>query len=209
MLSETIDIVIESRGHAVWITLSGLFHKQLIPGMREKFQTLILDGNRVFIVNLQEITFIDEAVVQMFLQLLNTIAGKGGELKFVFKNETVTRAFSPFSHLFQIYPDTDLLTGKTFIDALKRRGVILSRKTGIRLSRPVAIFLLTILCGLFSSLIYIINLQNRYVKEQQTEIHKLAQWKENSSIEISELKNRLGPLEQLGIIQDTTIVKKK
>lgn len=208
MLSETIDIVIESRNHAVWITLSGPFHKQLIPGMREKFFTLIQDGNRAFVVNLQEVTSIDDSVVKMFLQLLNTISGKGGELKFIFKNETVTRAFSPFSHLFSIYPDPDSLNGKTFINALKRRGVILSRKTGIRLSRPVAIFLLTILCGFFFSLLYIINLQNRYIKDQQSEIHKLAQWKHKSSIEIAKLKERIGPLEQLGILRDTTEIKK-
>ncbi|HLV30254.1 MAG TPA: STAS domain-containing protein [Chitinispirillaceae bacterium] len=208
MLSESVDILIENRNNAVWLTLSGSFNKQLIPGMREKFLTLIHDGNRAFVVNLEEISFIDKSVIQMFLQLLNTISGKGGELKFIFKNETVTRAFSPFSHLFSIYPDADSLSGKTFINALKRRGVILSRKTGIRISRPVAIFLLTILCGLFFSLLYIINLQNRYVKEQQSEIHKLTQWKEKSSIEISKLKDRIGPLEQLGILSDTTIKKK-
>ena len=84
--------------------------------------------------------------------------------------------------------------------AAQQRGI---RKTGIRLSRPVAFFLLVVLCGWFLSLVFIIHLQNRHIREQQTELQELTEWETRSRIEIENLRNRLQPLEQLGIVRDT------
>ena len=81
---------------------------------------------------------------------------------------------------------------------------MLSKKTGVRISRPVAIFLLFVLCGWFLSLIFIIHLQSQRIAEQQQELNELTQWKEHSSIELSTLRDRLRPLEQLGIVRDTS-----
>ena len=73
MRFDALDITIEGRDDAVWITFSGPFYKEQIPQIREKFSVLLEDGNRVFIVDLEKVTGIDDSVVQMFLQLLNII----------------------------------------------------------------------------------------------------------------------------------------
>jgi len=36
MRSEALDITLESRGRALWLFLSGPFHHEQVPGMREK-----------------------------------------------------------------------------------------------------------------------------------------------------------------------------
>ena len=198
-----LDITIEGRDSAVWLIFSGPFHKEQIPQIREKFSVLLEDGNRVFVVDLENLTFIDDSVVQMFLQVLNVIKGKGGELKLIFKKETVWRAFSHFLNLISVYPDAASMKSGSFFATLRRRGELLSRKTGIRISRPIAIFLLIVLCGWFLSLVFIIHLQNRHIKEQQAELTNLTQWKQKSLIEINSLSERIRPLEQLGILRDT------
>lgn len=205
MRFDALDITIEGRDDAVWITFSGPFNKEQIPQIREKFSVLLEDGNRVFIVDLEKVTGIDDSVVQMFLQLLNIIKGKNGELKLVFKNEILWKAFSQFSNIIPIFPDSSILASSGFLESLRRRSEALSRKTGIRISRPVALFLLAVLCGWFLTLGFIIHLQKRHIKEQQSEILKLTQWKEHSLIEIDRLTERIKPLEQLGILPDTVL----
>lgn len=200
---ENLDITIEERNDAIWIYLYGPFRKELVPHMREKFTVLIHDGNRRFVVDMENVTSIDDAVVQMFLQLLNTIKGKGGELSLIFKNEILTKAFGPFFNLIPVYPDDSIVAPGGFLAGLRRRGVLLSRKTGIRISRPVAIFTLIVLCGWFITLLFIIRIQNRHLKEQQIELYELTAYKQHSILEINQMKDRLRPLEQLGILRDT------
>ncbi|MBN1575262.1 MAG: STAS domain-containing protein [Chitinispirillaceae bacterium] len=203
MRSETLDITIEGRGADLWFILSGPFTQEQIPTVREKFLTLIDDGNRSFIVDLERITDIDPGAVQLFLQLLNTVKSKNGVFRLVFSNENVSRAFHPFRNLFTIFPDDALLRRGGIVALLRNQRRLLSRKTGIRLSRPVALFLLFILFGWFLTLAFIINLQNRHIKEQRDELQELSQWETKSRLEIENLRNRLQPLEQLGILRDT------
>jgi anti-anti-sigma factor len=207
MRFDTLDIIIESRNDAIWLFLSGPFRKEQIPQIREKFTVLIGDGNRTFVVDLEKVTIIDDSCIQMFLQLLNTIKGKNGELSLVFKNDIIIRAFAPFVNIIPIYPDSTLLVTKGFFAGLKRRGKLLSRKTGIRISRPVALFLLFVISGWFISMLYIVYMQSNNLKEQQSELHDLVKWKQRSILEIRTMKDRLLPLEQLGILRDTAKVQ--
>jgi anti-anti-sigma factor len=200
--SEALDIVLESRGSVIWLFLSGHFNDEQAPSIREKFTGLMNDGCRAFIVDMEKITSIDDAVVPMFLNLLNTLKGKGGDLKLIFKNNVMYRAFLPYFNLFSIYPDADALTKGTLLGLLKKRGRALSKKTGFRISRTVAISMLLVLCGWFMTLLYIINMQNERLRQQQAELQELSLWKVTTEIEVEHLRERLRPLEQLGIVRD-------
>ncbi|MBN1757201.1 MAG: STAS domain-containing protein [Chitinispirillaceae bacterium] len=203
MRSETLDLSIESRSGDLWFTLSGPFTQEQIPTFREKFLLLIEDGNRSFILDMESISAIDPGAIHLLLQLLSSLKEKKGSLKLIFTNELLTRTFHPYRNIFSIYPDSSLLIRRGFFAFIYKQQRILSRKTGIRLSRPVALFLLIILCGWFISLGFIIHLQNRYIKNQNTELQELSQWEASSRLEIERLRNRLEPLEQLGIVRDT------
>ncbi len=203
MRSEALDIVIEGRGNATWLILSGPFHKEQIPNIREKFTALLEDNNRHFVVDLEGVATIDEAAVQMFLVIFNEVRDKGGGIRFVFKNPLVANAFAPYQRLFPIFPDPAALTAGGFLGRFVRRSSVLSKKTGIRISRPVAVFLLFVLCGWVLSLLFIIHLQNQRLAGQQKELNELTQWKQRSTIELNTLRERVRPLEQLGILRDT------
>lgn len=203
MRSETPDYIIEERASDLWITFSGPFTREHVPVFREKFVSLIEDGNKFFVIDLEKVTSIDGVVVQLFLQLLNMLKGRSGSLKLVFKNERVTRALTYYKNIFTVFPDATLLEKRGLAAILYRQRRFLLRKTGVRLSRPVALFLIMTLFGWFISMLFIIHLQNRHIKEQQTELQELTHSEMKFRIEIDKLRSRLQPLEQLGILKDT------
>ena len=203
MRSEALDITLESRGRALWLFLSGPFHHEQVPGMREKIGGLIDDGNRQLVINLENVVDIDESATQMFLSLLNVMRGKGGDIWFIFKNENVSKAFSPFKSIFSIYPDAQSLPSGGFFSTLRRRSRVLTRKTGVRLSRPIALTLLITLFGWILTLMIIIYFQNQQIRRQEAELRSLSDWNRNAGAEIKELRERIKPLEQLGILKDT------
>ncbi|MDR0305772.1 MAG: STAS domain-containing protein [Chitinispirillales bacterium] len=207
--SEALDITLESRGNVIWFRLAGNFYNEQVPNIREKFLSLLKDGNRSFVVDMEKITGVDDTVVPMFLTLFNTIKGKGGELKLIFKNDSLCRAFQPYINLFAIFPDEESLYRGSLLSLLKKRGKKLNRKTGFRISRSVAIFTLIVLCGWFLTLLSIIQVQSGRIHEQQSELLELNLWKQQSVLETEQLKERLQPLEQLGIIQDAAKPKRR
>ncbi len=208
MFVESLDITIMRFHGEIWMSVAGSFKKDQIPGFREKVTSLINDGNRFFVIDLQNITTIDDTVVQMFLQLLSNIKIKGGTLRFIFKNDLVSRSFQPYQNIISIYTDPTAINDKGVLGAIRRRTKFLFRKTGIRLSRPVALFLLALLCGWLFTLLYTIHIQNRNIQNQRDEINELSLWKQKTLLEITTLRERIKPLVQLGIIEDTTDVKK-
>jgi cell division protein FtsB len=109
---------------------------------------------------------------------------------------------APYEKVFSICPDESAAANRTFLARLKNRGSVLSRVTGVRLSRRVALFLLIVLCGWFVSLAFIIHLQSRRITEQEQELLSLRQENHHSLMELARLKERIRPLEQLGVLRD-------
>jgi len=203
MRSEALDITIESRKDTIWIVLSGPFHNEQVPNIREKIEGLIEDGNRQMVLDMELVTEVGDAAVPMLLNELSLVRGKGGEIRMIFKNPIVTTAFAAYRNIFRIYPDSGSLARGGWLGAFKYRRWQLSRKTGVRLSRPVALVLLVVLGGWFISLGFIIMLQHGRIRDQQRDVQELTQWKQQTLLELQSLRERLLPLEQLGIIPDT------
>jgi len=80
---------------------------------------------------------------------------------------------------------------------------VLTRKTGVRLSRPIALTLLITLFGWILTLMLIIYFQNQQIRRQEAELRSLSDWNRTAGAEIKELRERIKPLEQLGILKDT------
>jgi Tfp pilus assembly protein PilO len=79
----------------------------------------------------------------------------------------------------------------------------LTKKTGVRLSVTVAVFLLIVIIGWLVSLIAIISIQKKQLATQEKEIHYFLEWKKSTEIEMNSLKSRIKPMEQLGLLPDT------
>lgn len=200
MRFEALDITIESRGPVVWVFLSGPFHREQVPNIREKLLGLIDDGNRRLVVDLEKVGEIDAAAPPMFLELLNLVRGKGGEMSLVFRNEALTEAFAPYRNIFAIHADARAMSQGP-LPWLWEWLNQLSRRTGVRLSLPVALFMLFTIVALFASLVMFVRSQQEQIRQQEVEIRELTVWKQQTLFELNELKERLRPMEQLGILE--------
>jgi anti-anti-sigma regulatory factor len=207
MKSESLDIVIQRKGNATWMYLSGAFHAEEIPNIHSKIGKLLADGNDLIILHMDEVHKIDVQVVHAFLSLLNAVREKGGDLKFVFKNASVWTVFAPYRMIFPIYPDEKSVHRSGLFGKLRKRGKTLTRKTGLRISVSLAVFILVILFGWFTTLAVIINMQHQRIENQLDRIHELRQWKQKTQIEIQELKDRLKPLKDLGLVPDSVTIE--
>lgn len=201
MRFEALDITIESRGPLLWIWLSGPFHREQVPNIREKIAGLIDDGNRHLVVCLENVTQIDDSVPSMFVELLNRARGKSGDLRLVFRNKTVADAFHGIRNVFSVYADEHAVANPGFLGRLRERWRTRSRRTGVRLSLPVALFLLFIVVGWFASLALVIGWQTARIGQQEQEIRELSVWREQTLIELQQLQERLRLTEQLGIVE--------
>lgn len=203
MSFEALDITIESRGPAIWIFLSGPFYKDQIQPIRSKIESFIRDGHRELIIDLENITSIHHDVAPMFLALLNMIKGKDGIIRLIYKNKPVSKAFYAYRNIFSIYPDSKSINAKKVFHTFRKGGIFIRRRTGIRVSVPVAIFLLFIVTALFLSLGVIIDMQRNQIAVQENEIRNFQQWKHKTNIELQELQSRIKPMKQLGLLIDS------
>ncbi len=203
MLSEQLDIRVEFREGYIWFYFSGVFEDSQISVINNRLRDFIDSGNRKFIINLEEVSEISSRVARMFLNLLNDLNGKNGDLKLVFRNLTVSQAFSEYRNIFQIYPNEKSIKSSGIINKILRRGILMSRRTGVRFSIPVAVFIMILLIGLYASLLVIIKMQHSHIRKQEVEIHNYRQWKTSAESKIEGLEKKLKPLKQLGIYQDT------
>ena len=203
MLAEALDITIESRGKAIRLGLAGPFNREQIDSIKSKLESFIRDGHHDIIVDLDKVTIASDGVAPMFLALYNMLKGKGGSLRLIFRNETVTAAFAQYRNILTIFPDERAMVAGGIIHNLRRQGLIMSRKTGIRLSRPVALFILFLLLGWFASMGFILNMQHERIMAQDEEIRSLTQWKLATGQELTDMRERLRPLTQLGLLGDS------
>lgn len=206
MRSEALDIVIEGHGHSLRLWLAGPFNNEQIPNIREKIGGLIEDGNRILTIDMEQVAAVGDRVPDLFLNLLSLVRGKGGDLILIFRNPAVTTAFATYRNIFQVYPDAAAAARSGILGFLRHRRTLLSRKTGVRISRPVAVFLLVVLAGWFVSLAFIIWLQSNRIRQQQNDQRELTQWKQMADMELQGLRERIRPMEQLGLLRELPAV---
>jgi hypothetical protein len=203
MRSDQLDISIETLDNDLYITLSGPFYPEQIPGVEEKFRLLIEDGNKNYLVDLERSDFRSPDITSLFLSLLNNINGRGGRLILIFSNEKNRQFFDPYINVFEIYRDLSELKSSGFLKSLKRTGIYYSKKTGIRLSPVIALILLILISGWVMTLFSIISYQERQIHNRENILSTSESKVRELEREILNLERSLGPLKDLGLINDS------
>jgi anti-anti-sigma regulatory factor len=203
MRSEELEIQIEDWKENIVLRLKGRFHNEQIPNMREKIDGLISSDNRSFILDFSDVQELDHDVSSFLLEMLNTIRGKGGDLRIVYGPHDVFLKLEKYRNIFRLYPDMKSLISGGFLKRLQARGIVLSRKTGVRLSRSIAIILLVALSGWFISMLFILVLQHSQIAKQKAELILLKESKTKTTIRMKNLEERLKPFKDLGIVSDS------
>ncbi len=203
MKSRQLDISIETLNNDMLVVLEGLFFDEQIKSVKEKLESLIADGHKSFIVDLHHCEIRSQDIAIMFLEVLNNLKGRNGQLIFLMSTEKKMAHFSKWGNLFSVYATIQEYQNSGFVKNLKKTGIIYSKKTGMRLSPSVALILLVLIGGWLLTLISIIRFQEEGLSEQNKLIHQLEIQKDKMIKDITQLQLRLAPLKDLGLINDS------
>lgn len=203
MKSEALELQFETWKQNRVLVLRGRFTNEQIPNIRERMEDFLGAGERSFVLDLSEVSELDDAVPAFLLEILNLVRGKEGSLRIIYGTEVVWKALESHRNLFELHADRQSLFSGGILKRLQARGITMSRKTGIRISRPVAMVLLISLSGFLLSLLAIISIQHSQIRSQKSEVAGLRKWRSQTLSRMETLEQRLRPLEDLIRVPDS------
>lgn len=206
MKADLIDISVEDRGEDVEIKLSGSLGVFQLAAVREKIEMLTNGPGCFFFFNLQDAHFATDEYIMFFLDLLNRVRGQGSALILLFDNEEQKQYFAKYRHIFEIYASRDDYRHSGIAKQMWQVGVHYGKKTGLRLSPPVAIATVLLIIGWAVTMFLIVVSQGHDIVDKQAQIIALQSQKDRYVREIDKLESSIGPLRRLGVVQDTTLL---
>lgn len=204
MKADRIDVLVEDFGEEVLLGLRGSFGLRQLPSVREKLEMLVDGPGKIWFFELEHSRFLDPAYLDLFLDLLNRIKGKGGLMVLLFRCKENQEFFKRLHNVFEVHYSRELYHQSGLFRRLRQTGVVYSRRTGLRLSPGVAIVLVLLLAGWMLTLFSIIQYQEKEIRTRESRIMELENKKREYSREIYELRAAIGPLRDLGVVVDST-----
>jgi|GEM_PF-419090 len=204
MRADLIDVCFEDYGHSILITLRGTFTAEQIPALREKLGSITEERRRTYLIDLEYCQFRDASYLELFLDLLNQVQGREGRLAFIFNREENWKFFRRWSNVFEIHASLDDFSRSGFIEKLRRTGIALSKRTGLRLSTGMATVMGILIFGWILTLVSMVKFQE---KEIRTREHQILMYEEKQRTllrNLDELRAAVGPLKDLGLLEVKT-----
>lgn len=201
MRSDLIDVSFEDYGPHILVTLRGTFTAEQMPALREKLTSITDERRRTYLLNLNYCQFRDSSYLELFLDLLNQITAKEGRMALIFNREENWQLFRRWSNVFDIHPSLSDFSRSGWIERLRRRGVVFSRRTGVRLSTGMAMVLGVIIFGWILTLLSMVKFQEKELRVRERQILILDDKQRSLLRRLEELKATLGPLKDLGVLE--------
>lgn len=203
MKADRIDVIVEDFGDEIQLGLRGAFGSRQLAAVREKLEMLVDGPGKIWFFDVEHSRFLDVAYLELFLDLLDRIKSKGGQMILLMHSEQNRAYFERFRHVFEIHATRDAYHRSGLFRRLKQTGLAYSRKTGMRLSPGVALVLVVLLAGWMLTLFSIIQYQEKEIRAREYRILELENRKREYSREITELRAAIGPLRDLGVVVDS------
>lgn len=208
MRADLIHVAFEDYGHSVLITLRGTFTAEQIPALREKLTSFTEERKRTFLIDLNHCQFRDASYLELFLDLLNQVQGRDSRLAFIFSNEENWQFFRRWSNVFEIHANLGDFSRSGLLDRLRRRGIFLSKRTGVRLSPSMAFILGILIFGWILTLLSVVRYQESEIRAREHSI-ALQEEKQRALLrDLQELRFAIGPLRDLGLLESSREVPK-
>lgn len=200
MTPDRLDFSLYETSGLLVIAPSGRLDADTGAALRAKVQSLAESRRSVVLDLLRVVSISDEAVLQI-LSLESDLRGAGGELALLVTSDDALARLEPWRNLFQIHPSLASLLATGF----QGRGFKWSRRTGFRLAPPVAITLGAILAGWMATLMILVIWQFRMLQTEGGELEKLRGEEAKARQQIAAFRERLKPLEDLGLLDESRL----
>lgn len=206
MMSDMINIQVESREQDVEIVLSGSLGFAQYSAVKEKLAMLIDGPGSFFFLNLQRVHFTSDRYLDLFLELLNGAKARKAAFVLIFDSDELFDYFAKFSNIFEIYETREAFKKSGVRRQLRQIGEHYGTQSGITVSPGVAVAIILLMLGWVVTLFIILSGQGRELADKQAQIIALQNQKERYIREIDKLESSIGPLRKLGVVQDTTML---
>lgn len=107
-MADSLTIDERNEGDVLVLSLSGSLDGHTFVGLERAMKDLVAGGQRVFVLELRDLTYIASAGVGVFINIQQSVADHGGGLLLVNPSPTVKEVFDilGLQALFQIHADT-------------------------------------------------------------------------------------------------------
>lgn len=206
MKADLIDICLDDYGEDVEIKISGSLGFFQLAAVREKLEMLTKGPGIFFFLNLQNAHFLTDDYIMLFLDILNKVHSQSSTLILIFDNPEQKQYFERFRNIFEIYESREAYKHSGVGKQMWQVGLHYGKKTGLRLSPNVAIATTLLIIGWAITMFLIVVAQGHEIVDKQAQIIALQGQKDRYIREIDKLESSIGPLQKLGVVQDTTLL---
>jgi anti-sigma B factor antagonist len=88
-----LGLVVREAGEWTVLAVSGEIDIATAPSLREKLHSLLAEGNKQLIIDLDEVTFLDSTALGVLVGVLKRARTEGGELRIVCNQPRVRKVF--------------------------------------------------------------------------------------------------------------------
>ncbi len=169
--------------------------------IREKLSSITDERKRTYLMDLEHCQFRDASYLELFLDLVNQVQGRDGRLAFIFTREENWKFFRRWSNVFEIHASLDDFSRSGLIEALRRRGIAFSKRTGVRLSSGMALVMGIIVCGWIVTLVSMVTFQEKEIRARESQILQLENKQRTLMRNLDDLKSAVGPLRDMGLLE--------
>ncbi len=197
-MSGVLDFSLRQEGDLLVVSFGG----RLEPDSADALRAQLLgvgDRGRHIVVDLLRAQVISREVVLVLLEFLSQLQGKGGTLSILCDDSDALACLRPYRHLFSIHPSLVSLL-RTGISGYRNKGFRWSRRTGVRLSTPLATLLGLLTLGWVVTLMMLVLWQYRMIGSERAVLTRLQADRDEAVQRADELEARVKPLADLGLL---------
>ena len=203
-MKDRLGIQMENSGRdTTVVTLAGFLRADSLDELRARVRHLVEDGAKILLFDLQNAEIRGDEARAFFLDVLDDMKGRGGRVALVARRYDVVSYFSGMRNLLPIYPNRAKFKRSDLFQSIRRQMVAYSKKTGVRLSPAMALLLVLLIASWIFNLASANDAQAERLERQRALLAQYETERLELQNELDELKRKLAPLNQLGLVSDS------
>lgn len=199
-MSTVLDFSLHEQGELLVLAFGGRLDAESSDALRAQLSGMG-DRGRHLVVDLLRAQTVSREVVLALLEFLSLLQGRGGTMSLICNDPDALDHLRPYRNLFNIHPTLASLLQTGMAGGYRNKGFRWSRRTGVRLSTPLATFLGLLLSGWVITLMVLVLWQYRLMDQERAGLMRLQNERDLALSQAHELETRVKPLADLGLLE--------
>lgn len=199
-MSTVLDFSLHEQGELLVLAFGGRLDADSADALRAQLSGMG-DRGRHLVIDLSRAQTVSREVVLALLEFLSLLQGRGGTMSLVCNDPDALDHLRPYRNLFNIHPTLPSLLQTGMAGGYRNKGFRWSRRTGVRLSTPLATFLGLLISGWIVTLMVLVLWQYRLMDQERAGLMRLQNERDAALQQARDLETRVKPLADLGLLE--------